>query len=229
MSKNLLGKRVTKDIIEQLKKHKITKISLLSGSLINRVFGADVIDPDTGEVLVEQGQLFTEDHYDFFKKFKTLEFDLITSSGYVLQPTIAMTLTQDKCYSEDDALKDLHAKIWPGDSSSLKEIKERLDNMLFNSRFYDLTKVGRIRMNRKLGLSISEDISVLTEDDIVASIRYLVNLRERGEGELDDIDHLGNRRVRWLVNCLQIKCILVFSESSELFVSDLECKKLMAH
>ncbi len=78
----------------------------------------------------------------------------------------------------------------------MKEIKERLEASLFNPRLYDLTKVGRIRINRKLNLSIPEDVITLTREDIFATIKYLVNLRERGEGELDDIDHLGNRRVR---------------------------------
>ena len=86
--------------------------------------------------------------------------------------------------------------MWPGDSASLNEVKERLYGSFFNSRLYDLTKVGRIRMNRKLGLKVSEEITTLTKEDILATIKYLVNLRERGEGELDDIDHLGNRRVR---------------------------------
>ena len=74
--------------------------------------------------------MFTEDHYELLKKYKQLQFDLIASSGYVFQPTIAMTLTQDRCYSEEEALKELHAKIWPGDSSSLKEIKERFENII---------------------------------------------------------------------------------------------------
>ncbi len=132
-------------------------------SLLNRVFAKDVIDADTGEILVEQGQVFTEDHYELFKKFKNLEFDLIQSSGYVFQPTIAMTLTQDRCMNEEDALKELHGKIFPGDTSSLKEIKERFEDLFFNPRFYDLTKVGRIRMNRKLGLSTPEDTTVLNQ------------------------------------------------------------------
>jgi len=68
--------------------------------------------------------------------------------------------------------------------------------LFYNPRLYDLTVVGRIRMNKKLGLSISEDVTVLTKEDILSTIQYIVNLRERGEGELDDIDHLGNRRVR---------------------------------
>ena len=107
-----------------------------------------------------------------------------------------MTLTQDRCYSQDEALKELHSKICPGDNSSLKEIKERFENMLFSSRLYDLTKVGRIRMNRKLGLSVPEDVKCLLEKILLPPLNILVNLRELGEGELDDIDHLGNRRVR---------------------------------
>lgn len=191
-----VGTRVNATLLERLKKAGIDKIYLKKSSLINRVFGADVVDSETGEILAEQGQSFTEEHYEQFKKLKKLEFDVISASGYVLQPTVAMTLTQDRCYTQDDALKELHSKIWPGDSSSLKEINERLEAMLFSSRLYDLTRVGRIRMNRKLGINVAEDVHVLSREDIYATIKYLINLRELGEGELDDIDHLGNRRVR---------------------------------
>ncbi len=191
-----VGTRVNAALLERLKKAGIDKIYLKKSSLINRVFGADVVDSETGEILAEQGQSFTEEHYEQFKKLKKLEFDIISASGYVLQPTVAMTLTQDRCYTQDDALKELHSKIWPGDSSSLKEINERLEAMLFSSRLYDLTRVGRIRMNRKLGINVPEDVHVLSREDIYATVKYLINLRELGEGELDDIDHLGNRRVR---------------------------------
>lgn len=208
--KKFLGRRLTKDIIRELKSAKIDRILLRKSSLLNRVFGKDLVDPETGEVLVEQGQIFTEAHYDLFKKFKDFNFDLVQSSGYVFQPTIAMTLAQDRCVSEQEALKELHTKVWPGDSATVKEVKEQLENLFFNPRFYDLTKVGRIRVNRKLGLEISEDTVVLTKDDIVATVKYLVNLRERGEGELDDIDHLGNRRVRLVGELLSNQVYLGF-------------------
>lgn len=191
-----IGKRLTKELIQKLVKSGIKKLLIQKTNMTGRVLGADIIDPDTGEIIVEQGQTFTEEHYEALKKYKDISFDLISSYGYVLQPTIPLTLTQDRCYSEEDALKDIHTKIWPGDNSSLKEIKARLEDLFYNSRLYDLTRVGRIRMNRKLGLSVPEEVTTLTKDDIFATIKYLVNLRERGEGELDDIDHLGNRRVR---------------------------------
>ncbi len=193
---NFVGKRLTKDVIALLLRQDVNRIVLRKSNLLNRVFASDVINPQTGEFIVEQGAIFTEEHYDLLKNFDKLQFNLIKSSGYVLQPTIALTLAQDKCYTEEDALREVHTKIWPGDSSSLKEIKDRLRALFFDNRLYDLTKVGRIRLNRKLNISVNEEILALTLDDIIATIRYLVNLRERGEGELDDIDHLGNRRVR---------------------------------
>ncbi|MEX0848843.1 MAG: DNA-directed RNA polymerase subunit beta [Candidatus Dependentiae bacterium] len=208
--KAFVGKRITKEMLKQLKKGGIDHLYLRKSSLINRVFGKDVIDEQTGEIIAQQGEVFSEEFYEQFRKCKKISFDLIRSSGYVFQPTIAMTLTQDTTMTQDEALKELHAKVWPGDSSSLKEIKERIENALFNSRFYDLTRVGRIRMNRKLGLSVPEEIVSLTQEDIIATIRYLVNLRERGEGELDDIDHLGNRRVRLVGELLSNQVYLGF-------------------
>ncbi|TET06523.1 DNA-directed RNA polymerase subunit beta [Candidatus Dependentiae bacterium] len=209
--KTLLGKRITKEIINRLQRAGIKELVLKKTSLLNRVFGGDVVDPESGEIFAEQGQIFTEEHYQLFKKIKGLQLSLIQPSGYVLQPTIAMTLAQDRSYSEDEAFKDLHSKVWPGDTSTLKEIKNRFHNLFFNSRYYDLSKVGRIRINRKLELGIPENITILTKEDIIATIRYLVNLRECGEGELDDIDHLSNRRVRLVGELLTNQVYLGFT------------------
>ncbi len=208
--KTFIGRRVTKDLFSRLKKAGVTQLVLKLTGLLNRVLGKDLIDPKTGEVLIEQGEVISEHHFDILKRFKFIEFSLVQASGYVFQPTIAMTLVQDSCHTQEEALKEVHSKLWPGDSSSLKEVKERFEGMLFNNRIYDLTRVGRIRMNRKLGLSIDENTLVLTRDDIIATIRYLVNLRERGEGELDDIDHLGNRRVRLVGELLNNQMYLGF-------------------
>lgn len=208
--KSLLGKRLDKAIIETLKKDGVKKLIQRKSGLLNRFFAQDLVDPETGEVLVQQGQVFSEDYYDLFAKIKEVKFKLISTSGYVFQPTIGLTLAHDTCYSEEEALLELHSKVWPGDNATVKEMKERLESMLFNPRMYDLTKVGRIRINRKLGLSIDEETLALTREDIVATVRYLVNLRERGEGELDDIDHLGNRRVRLVGELLSNQVYLGF-------------------
>jgi len=210
LEKTLLGRRVTKEILDRLLEANIARLPIPQASLINRVVGFDIIDPITGEVVLEQGQVLTEDHNEVLKQFKQLEFKLIQLLGYAALPTLALTLMHDRCASEEDALKDVQAKLWPGDSASLKEIKDRLEGLFFNERFYDLTKVGRVRINKKLGLSIVHTTMTLTREDIVATIRYLINLRERGEGELDDIDHLGNRRVRLVGELLSNQVYLGF-------------------
>jgi DNA-directed RNA polymerase subunit beta len=207
----LVGKRITPELLAYLKKNDIKRLSLKSSHVLARVVGKDVLDPITGEVLLEQGKTVTEEFLERCKALKSITLSLVQASGYVFQPTIAITLAHDRCFSEEDALKEVHAKIWPGDSAVLKDLYERLNNLFFNPRFYDLTRVGRIRMNRKLGLSIPETVTVLTKEDIVATVQYLVALKERGEGELDDIDHLGNRRVRLVGELLNNQMYIGFT------------------
>ena len=196
IEKRFVGRRITKEVLAALKKEKVSFFTLSHTKLLGRFIAQDVIDEKTGEVLFEQGGVFNEGHLALLQKYSEVTFYLVQTAGYSFQPTLALTLNNDKCHSQEDALKEFHTKVWPGDSSSLKEVLNRLNDLLFNPRFYDLTRVGRIRINRKLGLKTPEDVLVLTKEDIVSTVKYLVNLRERGEGELDDIDHLGNRRVR---------------------------------
>ena len=211
LESSFVGRRITKGLLKQLREEKVENLLLQKNLLLNKVFAKDVVDPRTGEVLAAQGENFTEDHYDAFQQHSGLSFELISSYGYVFQPTIALTLAHDHCMTQEQALKDLHHKVWPGDSASIKDVLQRLENMLFSPRVYDLTKVGRLRMNRKLGLDISVDTTTLTVEDVVATVRYLVNMRERGEGELDDIDHLGNRRVRLVGELLSNQFYVGFS------------------
>ncbi|MFT6765361.1 MAG: DNA-directed RNA polymerase subunit beta [Alteromonas naphthalenivorans] len=207
---DFLGHRIDKTLLSKLTSLGVKKLSLEKENLINRVFAQDLINPETGEVLAEQGETLIDELYAQLLDYDKLSFELVSSSGYVFQPTLATTLLQDQCTSQNEALKELHSKVWPGDNSTLEEVKERLENMFFNARFYDLTSVGRIRLNRKLGLSIPEDVRALTREDIVGTIKYLLGLRERAEGELDDIDHLGNRRVRLVGELLSNQVYLGF-------------------
>lgn len=206
-----VGIRVNQTLLEKLAQLKIDRLTVGRFQLLNKVFAKDVIDPETGEVLAGQGQIFVEEHEERFKRCKKLELELVASHGYVFQPVIAMTLAHDHCTALDQALKEIHHKIWPGDSASVKDVQKRLETMLFSPRSYDLTRVGRIRMNRKLGLELPQDLTVLTVEDVIATVRYLVNLREKGEGELDDIDHLGNRRVRLVGELLSNQFYVGFS------------------
>ncbi len=211
LEERFLGTRVSSETVAALKKAKIAYVILRESTLVSKVFGLDVVDSETGEILAEQGSVCIQELLERFKQFDKLIFRLIASPSYVVQPTIAATLKQDQCVVETDALKELHAKVWPGDNASLKEVKERLEGLFFSPRLYDLTRVGRIRINRKFGVSTSADVTTLTREDIIETMRYLIGLFERAEGELDDIDHLGNRRVRLVGELLTNQVYVGFS------------------
>ncbi|HBS48369.1 TPA: DNA-directed RNA polymerase subunit beta [Candidatus Dependentiae bacterium] len=199
----IIGKRISTEDLKKLQKHKIQSFSIRKSSLLNRVVGEDIVNPNTGEVIVEQGRALTEELLTELAFHDGLSIKVIQSSGYVFQPTIATTLAEDDIFSKEDSVKEIYYKLRPGDSAEPAVMEEYIKNLFFNARFYDLSKLGRIRTNRKLGLSVDENISTLTMEDVIATLRYLVNLKERGEGDLDDIDHLGNRCVRLVGELLQ--------------------------
>jgi len=205
-----VGQRITKPIIEKLQKAGIKSLVVRKNALVNKVLAKDVIDKETGEVLVSQGAFITEELLDN-ELLNVKKIEVIKSYGYVVQPTMALTLTQDTITTREDALKEVYNKLKPGDIPTLKIMEEYISNLFFNSRFYDLTFVGRARINRKLGLDIDKNITQLTEADIIATLKYLVGLKERGEGELDDIDHLGNRAIRLVGELLQAQIYVGFA------------------
>ncbi|MBI2352633.1 DNA-directed RNA polymerase subunit beta [Candidatus Dependentiae bacterium] len=206
-----VNRRITSDIVKQLQKEKMTSIRLPKSYLLNKVARTDLIDPLTGEVLLAQGEMLTEDVIALLSKHEDLAIDLINSQGYTFQPTMAISLSHDSCVSQDDALHEIHAKVWPGDVPSITEVKERLERQFFSPKLYDLAQVGRVRLNQKLGLLIPKETTTLTLEDIHATIKYLIDLREKGIGQLDDIDHLGNRRVRLVGELLENQMHLALS------------------
>jgi DNA-directed RNA polymerase subunit beta len=207
----VVGKRLTFEDVRKLKKKKIECLNVRKASLLNRILGKDLIDETTGEILAEQGRALSETLLDELSSRDNLTMKIIRSSGYVFQPTIALTLAQDNISDKKDAIKEIYSKLRPGDISEVEVMEEYINNLFFNTRFYDLGRLGRIRTNRKLNLSTDEEKTSLDLEDILATVKYLVNLRERGEGELDDIDHLGNRCVRLVGELLKSQVYVGFA------------------
>ena len=191
-----IGTKLTQESIDALRALGVDRINIPNSYLMHKIVRADIMDPATGEVLTDQGEAVSEEMLFELVKHKNVVLDLVNVHGYTFQPTIATSLSHDSCKSREDALHEIHAKVWPGDVPSIVEVRERLERQFFSGSYYDLAQVGRVRMNTKLGLSLPKDFTVLTLEDIFATVKYLIDLRERGLGELDDIDHLGNRRVR---------------------------------
>jgi DNA-directed RNA polymerase subunit beta len=207
----VVGKRVTSDDVAALKKKGLTELAVRKASLLNRILGSDVVDPVTGEILADQGQVLTEELLSDLAGYPNLTIEIIQSSGYVFQPTIALTLAHDTAMTFEDAVKEVYYKLKPGDVADHDVMKQHINNIFFNPRFYDLSRLGRIRSNRKLGLAIDEHVGTLTKEDILSTLKGLVALKERGEGELDDIDNLSNRCVHLVGELLQGQVYLGFA------------------
>jgi DNA-directed RNA polymerase subunit beta len=161
----------------------------------NHVLAFDAADPETGEVLAEGGAELTDALRKKLIKAGVHKVEVLLPAGRSESPLIKNTLAKDPTHSEAEALEQIYALLRPGDAPNLETARQQLQKLFFNPKRYDLGRVGRYKINQRLKLKTDPNHTVLTEDDFVAIIRYLIDLHD-GRGFTDDIDHLGNRRIR---------------------------------
>ena len=154
----------------------------------------DLIDKETGELLAEKARVVDDELIDKIKNSSITKLKIFKSDRPFEESLIANTLNKDSAQSETDALEEISKQLKPSDTDD-ETAKNLVDKLFFNEKKYDLGEVGRYKINYRLGLNIPSDKTVLTKEDIISIINYLVDL-EAGKKEIDDIDHLGNRRVR---------------------------------
>ncbi|MFA6438782.1 MAG: DNA-directed RNA polymerase subunit beta [Bacteriovoracaceae bacterium] len=162
---------------------------------IGRIICGDVVDRKTGEIIINKDTLVTEDTVKKIKKSDIKKIRFLKSEEPGNRSVIANTIMKDAVHSEEDALETIYRQLRSGDAPDLDTAKSLIDKLFFNPKRYDLGDVGRHRINAKLKLEISETVTTLTKEDIIAIIRYLLDLKQ-GKTSVDDIDHLGNRRIR---------------------------------
>ena len=189
------GAKITRVAIKKMEAAGITEIPIPREELIDRIVLRDVIDPETGEVLLPANEKITEAFLARIVTTKVEKLEVIYMDGIHVIGAMRDTLLSDKVQSSDEALLEIYRKMRPGEPPTIDMARNLFSGMFFNSKRYDLSNVGRLKLNKKLKLDIPIDKTTLTAQDVVEVIRYLVNLRT-GKGEVDDIDHLGNRRVR---------------------------------
>jgi len=180
-----------------------------------RVLSHDVVDSSTGEVLADAGQALKETLIKRLRKAEILKVQVFVPSGraesLLIKNTIGKDPTDPKHIEEKErdrnkwdtdaeagegkALNSIYTLLRPGDAPNKDTAKQALERLFFSPKRYDLGRVGRYKINQRLGLTTEAGVTVLTKDDFVAILRYLVELHE-GRGHVDDIDHLGNRRIR---------------------------------
>jgi len=160
-----------------------------------QILAFDVPDVETGEVLADAGKELTATLRKRLLKAGVHKVDVLITSTRGESQIIKHTLAKDPTSSEAEALEQIYSLLRPGEAPNLETARAALERLFFNPKRYDLGRVGRHKINQRLKVKIPHDHSVLTREDFVAIIRYLLDLSEN-RGYTDDIDHLGNRRVR---------------------------------
>jgi DNA-directed RNA polymerase subunit beta len=159
------------------------------------ILAFDVPDRETGEVLIAAGKELSDVVRKKLLKAGVYKVDVLLSTARAESNLIKNTIAKDPTSSEAEALEQIYSLLRPGEAPNLETARAALERLFFNPKRYDLGRVGRYKINQRLRLRVPESHTVLTEEDFIAIIRYLLELSE-GRGHTDDIDHLGNRRVR---------------------------------
>ncbi|MDA8339590.1 MAG: DNA-directed RNA polymerase subunit beta [Nitrospiraceae bacterium] len=196
------GSKITKMALKKMEAAGIREIPITRTEIIGRVTLKDIVDPTTGEIILDGNKEITEEvfHKILSLKIDTLHMLFIDNVNYL--PSFRETLLTDKVATQEDALKEIYKKLRPGEPATAAASRELFAGLFFDPKRYDLSPVGRLKINEKLGMDTSLEVRVLTDRDIVEIVRYLLNLRT-GKGEMDDIDHLGNRRIRGIGELLE--------------------------
>jgi len=189
------GKRITARHVKLLEQAGIDTLEVPDEYLLGRILAHDVVDTTSGEVIAEANAELTEDHLEAFRKAKVEKISTLWVNDLDRGPYISNTLRIDPTRTELEALVEIYRMMRPGEPPTKEAAQNLFNNLFFTEDRYDLSAVGRMKFNRRVGRKEVEGSGVLDNDDILDVLRVLIDIRN-GQGTVDDIDHLGNRRVR---------------------------------
>ncbi len=189
------GKKITKNAIEALKRANVQAVEISDAELEGAFAASDVVDPSTGEVILEANEPL-EPRVISMAQDKALDrIEIFFPEKDDVGSIVSQTLKKDPIHTHEEALIEIYRRLRPGDPPTLDSSRSLFENMFFNPQKYDFSRVGRLKLNTKLGLNTPLDEKILHPQDFYEVIEYLLKLR-KNPANVDDIDHLGNRRVR---------------------------------
>ena len=189
------GKKLTVRSIRQLEERGVKFLRAADDDLFGQYIATDLYNPSTGEIFAEAGEEITAKSLQGLIDAGFDELPLLDIDHINIGPYIRNTLAVDKNHSREEALFDIYRVMRPGEPPTLDTAEKMFESLFFDPERYDLSAVGRVKMNMRMDLDAPDTQRALRREDILAVVRALVDLRD-GRGEIDDIDHLGNRRVR---------------------------------
>ena len=189
------GERITARHIRKIEGGKIKSLDVPKEALYGQVIAKDILDKSTGEIVIEANTIIDEETLPILEELNLTEIETLYINDIESGPYIADTLRADSTTNEIEALVEIYRMMRPGEPPTKEAATTLFNNLFFNAERYDLSAVGRMKFNKRLGIEGSEGNSILSDDDILSTLKTLVSIRN-GQGTVDDIDHLGNRRIR---------------------------------
>jgi DNA-directed RNA polymerase subunit beta len=189
------GDKLTQRKIKQLIEDGLKEISVSDEELIGQYSSKDSFDQNTGEIFFQAGDEITSEVLEVLSENKVKEISVLAIDHTNVGAYMRNTMLSDKNTNRDEALVDIYRVMRPGEPPTLETAEALFHSLFFDSERYDLSSVGRVKMNARLGQEVGDSVRVLRKQDILEIMKILTDLKD-GKGEIDDIDHLGNRRVR---------------------------------
>jgi DNA-directed RNA polymerase subunit beta len=199
------GTKITARQARKLEEDGLKEVAIMKEELIGTFSARNVTDAKTGEIAFEAGEEFDAKSLDKIEKLGLKTLDVLAIDHINVGAYIRNTLAADKCRNREDALIDIYRVMRPGEPPTLESADTLFRGLFFDSERYDLSPVGRVKMNGRLDFKTDDQVRILRKDDIMAILKILVDLKD-GRGEIDDIDHLGNRRVRSVGELMENQC-----------------------
>jgi DNA-directed RNA polymerase subunit beta len=189
------GKKITSNAIAAMKKAGVELVEVSDAELEGAYAATDVVDPSTGEVILEANEAFEPRVISMAQEKNVETLEIFFPERDEIGSVLSSTLKKDPIHTHEEALIEIYRRLRPGDPPTLDSSRSLFENMFFNSQKYDFSRVGRLKLNTKLKLNTPLDEKILHPQDFYEVIKYQLKLR-RNPANVDDIDHLGNRRVR---------------------------------
>ena len=189
------GERISARHIRKIESAKLKTLTINKEGLFGQVLAKDILDKTTGEIILEANSIIDEENIEVIEELKLSEIEVLYINDIEAGPYMADTLRADATTNEIEALVEIYRMMRPGEPPTKEAATTLFTNLFFNSERYDLSAVGRMKFNKRLGNEVLEGNSILEHKDILDTLKTLVAIRN-GKGQVDDIDHLGNRRIR---------------------------------
>ena len=189
------GRRITARHVRQLEDAGVKKLTVPREYIYGKILSHDVVNTDTGEVLAKANEVLTAASVEKLIEANITEVNTLYTNDLDRGPYISDTLRIDPAKTRLEALVEIYRMMRPGEPPTKDAAENLFNNLFFNQERYDLSAVGRMKFNRRVGRSEITGSSVLSKEDVLDVLKVLISIRN-GEGGVDDIDHLGNRRVR---------------------------------